>query len=877
MKKNRLLISALLLAILMFSVAGSYGVKPIKLEQSTPLKIDGNLSDWAGLPQYYITDPKNDSHNGAQSEIFSLRITVNSTHIFFGYTGNSSGATLLYIDTDPGEGTGLTHQYDAAGYGKRYLNFGNGFGAEWFLGCWDMTYYDLFNGSNNGAYVDKTTIDGLALKVNKTTGTFEAAVPFNLLFGSDDVSGKQIGVALVTAGGDDSAVYDILPNEPLFQTVSTSDYYTLTNYLVINLDSDGDGVANIQPQPAPGWVGAINSNTGENASAGMPLFITLEVYWHDDSNTPVHDHPNTTEAVVANVTITDKDNATVETYLTTMTHTPFEYAGNNDLYRMLIPGNKLVENYTVYLIFEVAVYSTKLTKSYIVCPAPVTNVTWVGGVVPSGGFYPPTEDLVIEAQAHWIANQTGTTLHDDPTGTLNVDMYLYYKVNQSSYWNKTKMDFITAFSDNDKYEANLGKFNEGTNITYYVNATADAGWMTTSNFTVMIGYEPPFNPVFNQTDPEGDEYGTYPTNAVFAPYHGFFDILYFEVAANAYHVRFSIQFYNISFNGWGGPNGFSHEIISIYIDNAAGGATDTIKNEFVNIEQDHAWDYAVFADGWIHQLYSSNDLSNPMDESSVVVSANPANGFINITVPVNMIGTPSSDWAYVVMAGSGDFNHYRAHNAEAGEWNFGGGDDSEIDPNVVDMLVPRGGNETATQFFLLNNYDVATQRRATVYAVGEGITFQEDTTAPTVTILSPQANQKFNVTDGSVTIPVSLDLSDPQQGTLAGLSKVQIFDGTILVTELTVNGLSKHVELNITLNDITESGNHTIKVLVFDVTGNSGNAEVVVELNVPTSSSTSSQTTNTPSETGGGFLPAPWVSILMTLVAIPVIIKKIRK
>ncbi len=877
MKQKRLFLALLMFVLLLGAISPQTTVAGEKLSQTifTPT-IDGDISDWASVEKYYIADPVDDSVLNANHELYGIYIAMNETHLFVALDVALNNGTVVYFDTDPGQGTGLTDVQNSAGYGNRPITLGGGFAADFFVGVWDAGTPAVFNGSDNGAYLGDSGFGGFYAVASSTNNILEISLPFSMLYGGTNVTGKSIGILPVKYSWDGFTAVDYLPNDPSILNLGPNDPVTLTNYIKVDLDSDGDGISNLQAEPTAGWFGNVQANLiNGSAAAGLPLSFSMEVWWNVTDSAGIHDHPNMTYGVNAQVVIRDDQGVVTLNETQKMVHKPGEYSGNNDIYRLVIPGSSLIENYNVTVTFwpdnwdpTHSWQGEKITKSYLVGPPPTTFNAWVGGVIPSGGFTAPNEDLRVEAQANWKVNGTDITIHDDPTDSLPVDVFLYYSINGTEPWVKVKMDYVKSFTDNDLYEVYIPAQNENTTVTFYVNATATANFNVTANVTVIFGIEPPKTLIYNQLDPKGDEFGEYPSADAFAPYFGHFDILEFNVSANDYNVQFSLEFLNLSFNGWGGPNGFSHPIITIYIDNAAGGETSTIRKEYVDIEQAHAWEYVVVADGWTQELHSATAPEDAIPGAGVVVKGDASTGIVDIVVPVNQIGTPVANWSYVVLVGSGDFNYFRNRGASAGEWAFGGGDDSDFDPNVVDMLVPSSGNLTfdaEIQDFLLNNYDVATQTRATVYAVGEEITFEEDTTNPTAEILSPADGDTFDAdaTTGKATVTLKFKVSDADQGLLAGLKLVRIFDNQTLIKEINLNGLTYEETIEIQL----EAGVHNLKVLVFDVSGNFADATVQITVVGPTTSA----------EKKGGFLPMPIWPFLVALAAIPLLRKRIKR
>ena len=103
---------------------------------------------------------------------------------------------------------------------------------------------------------------------------------------------------------------------------------------------------------------------------------------------------------------------------------------------------------------------------------------------------------------------------------------------------------------------------------------------------------------FEMNDPIGDDYGpgtyTYPTHKAFLP--GLFDLTSFRVSYDVEYVYFDNTFREVT-NTWNAPEGFSHQLINIYIDTTKGaGRTDTIrKGAMVAFDKRYGWDILIKA------------------------------------------------------------------------------------------------------------------------------------------------------------------------------------------------------------------------------------------------------------------------------------------
>ncbi|MFZ1947117.1 MAG: glucodextranase DOMON-like domain-containing protein, partial [bacterium] len=237
------------------------------------------------------------------------------------------------------------------------------------------------------------------------------------------------------------------------------------------------------------------------------------------------------------------------------------------------------------------------------------------------------------------------------------------------------------------------------------------------------------------TDPVGDDHGpgtyVYPLDPVFAD--GVFDIVRFTAREVGSKVRFEVEIAGELSDPWGSGAGFSLQNIDIYIDTdgvSGSGATWSLERRNVDFSPGSAWEYCVWCappfDDFTSQVVDKNGNSS---SSGVAVSCDGATDVITIDVPKSTIGTPTSSWKYLVLmlSQSGyDAGRVRSVVKDAGQWILGGGDDSQWDSNVIDLVAQAGVNQEA----LLANYDAATGVRAVLINRADAVAPQISHTAP---------------------------------------------------------------------------------------------------------------------------------------------------
>ncbi|MGM0472425.1 MAG: glucodextranase DOMON-like domain-containing protein, partial [Bacillota bacterium] len=202
-----------------------------------------------------------------------------------------------------------------------------------------------------------------------------------------------------------------------------------------------------------------------------------------------------------------------------------------------------------------------------------------------------------------------------------------------------------------------------------------------------------------------------------APHQQLFDLLEFRVDQKEGKYRFNFKFGAIT-NPWHAPYGFSHQLIQVYIDNDTGGATSVLKHGAnVKFSSEAPWNKLIKISGW--NIKVADHQTNPQQEIDPLTTAKVKvlnkEGIIRVSIPQKLIGDLSTA-KYYVLVGSLDgfsYDNYRPVIEEVSEWKFGGGSDSDFNPNVIDILTP----EDESQKEILGAYSVEEQELATLYPV----------------------------------------------------------------------------------------------------------------------------------------------------------------
>ncbi len=217
------------------------------------------------------------------------------------------------------------------------------------------------------------------------------------------------------------------------------------------------------------------------------------------------------------------------------------------------------------------------------------------------------------------------------------------------------------------------------------------------------------NVVAELTDPLEDDYGpgayTYPTDGVFKP--GVFDIAGLVVGYDDQDVIFRVDMRGPVINEWGSPNGMSVQTIDIYIDvdGPGSGARLLLPGRNAALTADHAWDYAIWAEGWTPGIYTPGDEGPVQISTMPTILTNPGQRRITVRVPLGAIPGDPADWAIAVVVlgqeGYPSSGVWRVRDVEASraQWRFGGSGGQINETRIMDVLWPEV-SEGAQEDFL---------------------------------------------------------------------------------------------------------------------------------------------------------------------------------
>lgn len=228
--------------------------------------------------------------------------------------------------------------------------------------------------------------------------------------------------------------------------------------------------------------------------------------------------------------------------------------------------------------------------------------------------------------------------------------------------------------------------------------------------------------IFSMSDPKGDDYGPgtykYPWSAIFDPKKEHLDLVEFRVLDVGDTYCFDMVFPIVT-NPWGAPEGFSHPITEIYLaDGLADGRREPLKKgSNVMFDSNKPWQFMVKVVSFNGSaVFAANDHEESEGQKEgVTARLMPDRKTVRAGIPKKLLQGNPHDWHYYVIVGSQDGlgpDNFRNVSASVSEWNFGGGTDTQFDPNVIDLLAEKGEQERA-----LSSYQAESQTFAVINPV----------------------------------------------------------------------------------------------------------------------------------------------------------------
>jgi len=207
-------------------------------------------------------------------------------------------------------------------------------------------------------------------------------------------------------------------------------------------------------------------------------------------------------------------------------------------------------------------------------------------------------------------------------------------------------------------------------------------------------------------DPKGDDKGpgnyTYPTDPVYTP--GSFDLLKIRAEKSGDQVDFVVEVAAKLEDPWGMGTGFAVQNIFIFIKNKDGGYTDGTPGLNVEFAKGHEWNKVVILSPQrqARVLSEAKQKAASMAADILVPTITRGTGrTIRGSIPLAALGGDGNvdAWGYqVVMQSNEGFPAAtdlltRKVNEYEGQHRFGGGNDGECDPHVMDLLDGPGATQ----------------------------------------------------------------------------------------------------------------------------------------------------------------------------------------
>ncbi|HDR91418.1 MAG TPA: hypothetical protein ENN75_04115, partial [candidate division Zixibacteria bacterium] len=595
--------------------------------------IDGVIgSDWQG-DENILSDPPDDSPWGG-NELRELWLTWDADNLYIGVEFSVAGNGIaIYIDADDGGTVSFRGEDGWEGAWRRDVTSDRG--IDLFLGGWDGSALSVYTAGETNS----TDISGFCETATGAGYEAEAKIPWNQIYPSGMPVGAELAVAVLLVGGDDYFAADAMPDQPTVGDGAGPD--NLENFQIVSVDSDSDGV--------PDFEGTY--------VAGAVVF--------SDVDSPPFPVATLTPSVGPVVQSSPDDGswelfgyAVGDTIGQIVVEAPGYHGGYLDDIPVTDPPNESLE---------------------------ITLEPFTGAI--RGRIIPAAECSLkaVFTQSADSGVYTMTTFSDGD-GNFVISRLA------STYWNVTAYPFSPDYSATT-VESILVAESDTTEIEIFLQAAS-----------ILREWR----------DAVGDDYGpgsyTYPTEPVFVD--GAFDIIGVRIKdyEEAGEIEFEIEMGNlppaevVNWAPYFPP--LNLQKIDIYIDTHGGGSSQGLPNRAANFVPTDYWDFAISADGWWVGMFASNGQSifdgYTRNVTDVAMTADTSANTISIRVAKSAfrdhLGYANWDefhtWDFIVLSlghdGDGVEGVRWVNAGSASQWQFGGGAEGDIDPNIIDMTVSAG-------------------------------------------------------------------------------------------------------------------------------------------------------------------------------------------
>lgn len=209
------------------------------------------------------------------------------------------------------------------------------------------------------------------------------------------------------------------------------------------------------------------------------------------------------------------------------------------------------------------------------------------------------------------------------------------------------------------------------------------------------------------TDPVGDDFGpggyVYPTDTAYPA--GSFDLTKLAVTSRGKNVNLDVSVNANLDDPWRMGGGFAVQMVFVFIDTGEGGHTEGLPGLNVEFAPDHAWNKVVILSPQpFSRVKQEIEAKAPALAGDIVVP-NRVRGSgrtISATLKADELGGGDPDsWGYQVVVQSNEGFPadtdllIRKVNEYEGQHRFGGGNDYDCDPHVMDVLAGQGAGEAS--------------------------------------------------------------------------------------------------------------------------------------------------------------------------------------
>jgi carbohydrate-binding DOMON domain-containing protein len=242
-------------------------------------------------------------------------------------------------------------------------------------------------------------------------------------------------------------------------------------------------------------------------------------------------------------------------------------------------------------------------------------------------------------------------------------------------------------------------------------------------------------------DPKGDDFGpgtyTYPTNAAYKK--GSFDLVEFEVKEKGADLELTFTVAAPIEDPWDSAkwptpgNGFSLQMFHVYVDvdgKPGSGEQNALPGMNATFADDARWEKAIIVSPQANkEILSRVDQKAKAAKDKIILPKKVTAKGKKVTAIIAKadlgVDPAKAGWQVLVASNEGfdkEANNgilTRVVNEFEGDHRFGGGDDSDVDPNFVDALAGKGAggdDEIALQKTMLK-YDAKAKKKAVLGVV----------------------------------------------------------------------------------------------------------------------------------------------------------------